>query len=317
MAFDVDPDLAQATRHKFYDMAAAEKATGGRLPLHLPLDRPCREGRHEIPADPGGLESGDLIAARELDRDRPSRMGGLICFGRQSPSNSRFRNFGNSCTCIFLPAWLGCAPSRSGARVKRKSHGHPAQHRRHRRQPSQGELYAQDRQRAGQAGAGYAQARRRHPARHFVLQSGSGSDSAGRLAGVPRKAAEVERRAVRDARIQSLDPRRAEERHRRRIAALRQELVPRQADRHRQQFAGPARRRQRRQASAEHPAGHCRPDHGAAGNLPERRRRRLRRQGRSHQGSRCRRCCSNISTPLRPSSRSRTNRRAAARCGRS
>ncbi len=31
--------------------------------------------------------------------------------------------------------------------------------------------------------------------------------------------------------------------------------------------------------------GICRPDHGAAGNLSERRRRRLRRQGRSHQGS--------------------------------
>ena len=27
VVFDVDPDLAQTTRHKFYDMAAAEKAT--------------------------------------------------------------------------------------------------------------------------------------------------------------------------------------------------------------------------------------------------------------------------------------------------
>ena len=27
MAYDVEPDVAQATRHKFYDMAAAEKAT--------------------------------------------------------------------------------------------------------------------------------------------------------------------------------------------------------------------------------------------------------------------------------------------------
>jgi hypothetical protein len=27
VVYDVDPDLAQATRHKFYDMAAAEKAT--------------------------------------------------------------------------------------------------------------------------------------------------------------------------------------------------------------------------------------------------------------------------------------------------
>ena len=101
-------------------------------------------------------------------------------------------------------------------------------------------------------------------ARHFVLQPGSGSRPAGRLAGVPRKAAEVERRAVRHAGIQPLDPRRVEERHRRRLAPLWQELVPRQADRHRQQFAGRARRRQRGQASAEHPAGHCRPDHAAS-----------------------------------------------------
>ena len=69
---------------------------------------------------------------------------------------------------------------------------------------------------------------------------------AGRLAGVPRKAAEVERRAVRHPRIQPLDPGRVEERHRRRLAALWQELVPRQADRHRLQFAGRARRRQPR-----------------------------------------------------------------------
>ena len=69
------------------------------------------------------------------------------------------------------------------------------------------------------------------------------------------------------------DPRRVEERHRRRLAPLWQELVPRQAGRHRQQFAGTARRRQRGQDLAEHPAGHLRPDHGAAGNLFERRRR--------------------------------------------
>ena len=36
--------------------------------------------------------------------------------------------------------------------------------------------------------------------------------------------------------------------------------------------------------SAEHPAGHFRADHGAAGNLPERSRRCIRRQGRTCQG---------------------------------
>ena len=48
---------------------------------------------------------------------------------------------------------------------------------------------------------------------------------------------------------------------------------------------GPARRRQRRQNVAEYPAGHLRPDHGATGNLSERRRRCLRRQGEPDQGS--------------------------------
>src|ERR1700692_4901302 len=33
VVYDTDPDLAQTTRHKFYDMAAAEKATGGGFPF--------------------------------------------------------------------------------------------------------------------------------------------------------------------------------------------------------------------------------------------------------------------------------------------
>ncbi len=52
-------------------------------------------------------------------------------------------------------------------------------------------------------------------------------------------------------------------------------LVQRQAGRHRLQLAGSARRRQRRQDAAEHPAGHCRPHHAAAGDLSERGRRRF------------------------------------------
>ena len=52
-------------------------------------------------------------------------------------------------------------------------------------------LFAQDRQGAGQAGAGVAEARRADAARAVVLQSGSGSHPAGRLARLPRQAAEV------------------------------------------------------------------------------------------------------------------------------
>ncbi len=69
------------------------------------------------------------------------------------------------------------------------------------------------------------------------------------------------------------------------LAALRQEFVPRQADRHCQQFPGPARWCQRRQASAKYLAGYLRADPGTAGNLSDRHRRRLRRQGQPHQGA--------------------------------
>src|SRR5213083_2715065 len=49
------------------------------------------------------------------------------------------------------------------------------------------------------------------------------------------------------------DPRRAEECHRCRLAALWQELVQRQACRHHRELAEPARWRQCRQDAAEHP----------------------------------------------------------------
>ena len=62
-------------------------------------------------------------------------------------------------------------------------------------------------------------------------------------------------------------------------APLWPELVPGQAGRPDRKFAGPARWRRRGQASAEHHAGHRRSDHGPAGDLPQRRRRCLRRQG--------------------------------------
>ena len=63
------------------------------------------------------------------------------------------------------------------------------------------------------------------------------------------------------------------------------------------------------EASAEHFARHFGADPAAAGNLPERHWRRLRRQGRVHQGSRCARYCSSTSTPSPLTSKSTTNRR--------
>src|SRR6516165_437641 len=61
-------------------------------------------------------------------------------------------------------------------------------------------------------------------------------------------------------------------------------LLPRQADRHREQFARTTRRRQCGETPAEHPAGHFGPDTWSAGDLSQRRRRRLRRQGATDEG---------------------------------
>ena len=68
VAYDVDPDKAAQTRHKFYDMAAAEKALIVGLPFLLPVARPCGEGRHRLSAGPGALEPGDLSAGVSIDR---------------------------------------------------------------------------------------------------------------------------------------------------------------------------------------------------------------------------------------------------------
>jgi glyoxylase-like metal-dependent hydrolase (beta-lactamase superfamily II) len=48
-------DPSQILRH-----GGGREGDRGRLPLHLLLDRPCREGRQRLSADPGRLESGDL-----------------------------------------------------------------------------------------------------------------------------------------------------------------------------------------------------------------------------------------------------------------
>ena len=70
VAYDIDPktgtgDPAQILRH-----GVGREGDGGGLPLHLPLDRSCREGRHEIPAGPCGVESGDLTRGARLTKGR-------------------------------------------------------------------------------------------------------------------------------------------------------------------------------------------------------------------------------------------------------
>jgi hypothetical protein len=83
--------------------------------------------------------------------------------------------------------------------------------------------------------------------------------------------------ALREKIQQSLDSRCPEKRHRCRLASLWQELVSRQTDRHRQQFAGTARRRQCGKTPAKHSAGYFRADPRPTRNLSQRRWRRLRR----------------------------------------
>ena len=62
VAYDVEPATAQADPAQILRHGGGRKGAGGGLPLHLPLDRPCREGRREIPAGADRLESGDLRA---------------------------------------------------------------------------------------------------------------------------------------------------------------------------------------------------------------------------------------------------------------
>ena len=50
VAYDVEPATAQADASQILRHGGGRKGAGGGLPLHLPLDRPCREGRREIPS---------------------------------------------------------------------------------------------------------------------------------------------------------------------------------------------------------------------------------------------------------------------------
>ena len=52
VAFDVDRELAQEDPPQILRHGGGGEGDGGRLPLHLPLDGACREGRREIPPDP-------------------------------------------------------------------------------------------------------------------------------------------------------------------------------------------------------------------------------------------------------------------------
>jgi glyoxylase-like metal-dependent hydrolase (beta-lactamase superfamily II) len=62
--------LRRGSHHGAGDPSQILRYGGGRegdcggLPLHLPVDRPCREGRQQIPANSDRLESGDLIVTR-------------------------------------------------------------------------------------------------------------------------------------------------------------------------------------------------------------------------------------------------------------
>ena len=54
--------MAQATRHKFYDMAAAEKALVVGFHFTFPSIGHVEKDGSQIPAGAGRLESGDLSA---------------------------------------------------------------------------------------------------------------------------------------------------------------------------------------------------------------------------------------------------------------
>ena len=66
VVFDTDAatgagDASQVLRH-----GGGREGDRDRLPLHLPLGRPCREGRRQISPDPVGVESDDLSRFADL-----------------------------------------------------------------------------------------------------------------------------------------------------------------------------------------------------------------------------------------------------------
>ena len=147
----------------------------------------------------------------------------------------------------LLPTWLGWRPSRSGTRVRRKSHGHP-----HNVVVIVGSLRKESFSlKIANALAKLAPATLKLEVTtlhgiSFFNQDLEAAPPADWLA-FREKLQKSNGVLFVTPEYNRCDPRRAEERHRRRIAPLWQEFVPRQADRHHLQFAGTARRRQRRQ----------------------------------------------------------------------
>src|SRR4051812_42991901 len=78
-------DPPQILRH-----GGSRKGARDRLPLQLPLGRPCREGRRQISPDPVGVESDDLSRVADLCRGVRPPLGGLIVRATvQKPSVSK------------------------------------------------------------------------------------------------------------------------------------------------------------------------------------------------------------------------------------
>ena len=103
--------------------------------------------------------------------------------------------------------------------------------------------------------------------RPAAVQPGPGAESAGGRDPPERRDRSRRRRADRHARVQPLDPRRAQERHRLGLAPLRQELVRRQADRRHRHIGRRHRHRRSAAASAQHPGLSQRHPDGAARRL--------------------------------------------------
>ncbi len=75
VAFDVDGDLAQQTRHKFYDMAAAEKMTVVGFHFTFPSIGHVEKDGKGYRLIPSALESDDLIAVSHMKARRAVPIG--------------------------------------------------------------------------------------------------------------------------------------------------------------------------------------------------------------------------------------------------
>jgi len=79
VVYDVDPDVAQATRHEFYDMASTERRWWSPSTSPSPRSAMSRRDGTKYRLVPIAWNSADLIVHRQIWQGGAVLIGGLIC----------------------------------------------------------------------------------------------------------------------------------------------------------------------------------------------------------------------------------------------